>query len=140
MGAFIELTALTRNNLPFTKSILVDVNKIVNPIIENSNGEAIIEVDTNFYYNEDHGNLIEKYTVSEDLTAIAALTDEIFRGSIIKYKGRDPKVFNDALFVKSRVMGIVTSVALGSEFRYRIMSSQSPEAYIIEESLATINA
>lgn len=140
MSVFIQLTALTRNNLPYAKAILVDVNRIVSPIIENSSGNSIVEVDANFYYGEDHANLVEKYVVDEDLTAIALLSNEIFRGTIIKYKGRDPKVFNDALFVKSRIIGTVYPVALGSEFRYKIMSSQSPELYLVEEDLATINA
>jgi hypothetical protein len=140
MGVFIKLTALKRNDLPFTKEILVDVNKIVTPIIENELGESIIEVDTNYTYIDSNFPMKEKYVVSEDLDAIDALTDEVFKGTINTVNGRSP-LYPEALFVKSRVVGTVKDIAGGeeSEFDYKILSANSPETYVVNESVDIIN-
>jgi len=106
MGVFIKLTALKRNNLPFTKQVLVDVNKIVTPIIENELNQSIVEVDTDVSYSESHFEKREKYVVSEDLDAINALTDEVFKGTINSQNGRN-SLWPEALFVKSRIVGTV---------------------------------
>ena len=141
MSTFIQLTALKRNDRNFTKSILVDVNKIVNPIIENESGNSIIEVDTDISYGEEFFNNLEKYIVSEGLDAIAALTDEVFKGTIVSQNDR-PALVDEALFVKSRIVGTVREVAPGEEsrFDYMVMSQKSPDRYVVQESLAIINS
>ena len=140
MGVFIKLTALKRNNLPFTKQVLVDVNKIVTPIIENELNQSIVEVDTDVSYSESHFEKREKYVVSEDLDAINALTDEVFKGTINSQNGRN-SLWPEALFVKSRIVGTVKeSPGDASEFDYRIMSMSSPETYVVSEDIDTINS
>lgn len=139
MSVFIQLTATTRNGLTYNKPILVDVNKIVNPIIENAGGESIIEVDTDMYYSEEYSGMIEKYTVTQNLAAIDALTNEVFFGTLIKHNNRRP-IFPEALFIKSRVVGVVTEDGDSSIFRYKVMAANTPELYQIVEDLATINA
>lgn len=139
MSVFIQLTATTRNGLTYNKPILVDVNKIVNPIIENAGGESIIEVDTDMYYSEEYSGMIEKYTVTQNLAAIDALTNEVFFGTLIKHNNRKP-IFPEALFIKSRVVGVVTEDGDSSIFRYKVMAANTPELYQIVEDLATINA
>lgn len=140
MGVFIKLTALKRNEIAFSKEILVDVNDIVTPIVENELGQSIIEVDTNVSYSESYFESREKYVVAQDLDAIDALTDEVFKGTIITYKKRLPYT-PEALFVKSRIVGVVKSGPDDvSEFDYKIMSMSSPETYVVSESLDTINS
>lgn len=139
MSVFIELTATTRNGLTYNKPILVDVNKIVSPIIENAGGESIIEVDTDMYYSDDFSGMIEKYTVSENLAAIDALTNELFLGTIVTHNNRKP-IYPEALFIKSKVVGVVTEDGIYSTFRYKVMSAKSPEVYKVTENLATIKA
>lgn len=141
MSVFIQLTALKRNDKDFTKSILVDVNKIVNPIIENANNESIIEVDTDISYGEEFFKNTEKYVVAEDLDAINLLTDEVFKGTIVTQNTR-PALSPEALFVKSKIVGTVREIAPGeeSEFDYKVMAQKSPDTFIVNETLAIINA
>lgn len=139
MSGFIQLNATTRNGLTFNKKILVDVNKIVSPIIENAGGESIVEVDTDMYYSEEYSGFIEKYTVSQNLAAIDALTTEVFLGTIVKHNNRAP-IYPEALFVKSRVVGTVVDNTTSSLFRYKVMAAKTPELYEVSELLATINA
>jgi hypothetical protein len=141
MSVFIQLTAIKRNGLPFAKSILVDVNKIINPIIENVNNNSIIEVDVDHTYSESYIGSPEKYEVDEDLAAINALSTELFLGTIVTQEGR-PSLWPEALFVKSRIVGTVKEFgAVGeSEFDYRLMAAKSPDTFIVSEDLATINA
>lgn len=139
MSGFIQLNATTRNGLTFNKKILVDVNKIVSPIIENASGESIVEVDTDMYYSEEYSGFIEKYTVSQNLAAIDLLTTEVFLGTIVKHNNRAP-IYPKALFVKSRVVGTVLDNTTSSLFRYKVMAAKTPELYEVSELLATINA
>ena len=141
MSVFIQLTAIKRNGLPYAKSILVDVNKIINPIIENVSNNSIIEVDVDHHYSESFIGSPEKYEVDENLAAIDLLTSELFLGTIVSQEGR-PSLWPEALFVKSRIVGVVRGVgALGeSEFDYRLMAAKSPDTFIVSEDLATINA
>ena len=139
MSTFIKLTAITRNGLPFAKEILVDINKIVVPIVENLNSESILEVDTDVSYNRDFSGNLTKYVVAEDLDAIDLLTTEVFKGTILTYNTR-PSIYPAALFVKSKVLDVVEPLAIGSKFSYELMSQKSPDVYTVQESLNTINA
>ena len=140
MSVFIKLTALKRNNLPFTKQILVDVNKIVTPIIENELSQSIIEVNTDVSYSESFFENREKYVVAEDLDAIDLLTDEVFKGTIVSQNGR-PSFWPEALFVKSKIVGTVKeAVGDASEFDYKLMATKSPETFIVSEDIDTVNS
>jgi len=141
MSTYISLTALERNGRPYTKTILVDVNKIALPIVENSLNNSVIEVDTDVSFAPEHFGSREKYVVDEDLAAIDALTDEVFLGTIISKNDRDD-LYPEALFVKSRVVGVVTEQSPGghSEFRYRDLTNRSGDFYVVNETLATINS
>lgn len=139
MSTFIKLTAVTREGRPFAKEILVDVNKIVEPIIENANNQSIIVLDEdNYYSNEYFGNHV-KFVVSQRMSSIDLLTNEVFAGTIVTKNGKASEIAS-ALFVKSKVVGPVCPVALGSEFGYRVMASKSPDLYVVSQSLNTINA
>lgn len=140
MSVFIELNAIKRNNLPFQKKILVDVNRIVVPIIENNLSNSIIEVDTDTSYSETFTENREKFEVSEDLDAINALTSEVFKGTIVSQNGR-PSLWPVAVFVKSKVIGVVREQAPGeaSEFDYERMAQASTDKFVVSESLAIIN-
>ena len=141
MGVLIQLTALKRNDKTFTKNILVDVNDIVTPIIENASNNSIIEVDTDISYGESYFGNFEKYEVSQDLAAIKLLTNELFLGTI-DLKNDKPTPLVEALFIKSRIVGTIRPEGGSGQsiFDYKVMSSTSPETYLVAENLATINA
>lgn len=140
MSVFILLNAVKRNDLDYVGQILVDVNKIIVPVIENVSNNSIIEVDTDTSYSSPQFNGWEKYEVTEDLDAINALSSELFKGNIISQNGRDALV-PAALFIKSRVVGTVRAINAGEDsiFDYQIMAQSSPETYVVDENLATIN-
>lgn len=140
MSTFIQLTALERNGKPFAKNILVDVNKITLPVVENFSGNSIIEVDADISYSPEYFGNRDKFVVDEDLDAINALTSEVFKGTIITKNGEEDLI-PEALFVKSKIVGVVEAVTPGgnSQFGYRVMAQKSPEFYVVSETLATIN-
>ena len=140
MSVFIELNTLTRNGKPFTKTILVDVNKIPVPIIENESNNSVIEVDTDVSYSESNFRNTDKYIVSEDLDAINALSSELFKGTIVSQNGRS-SLWPSAVFIKRSIVGIVTAVGDDdAEFDYGRMAQASTDKFIVSESLAVINS
>ena len=141
MSVFIELNALKRNGKDFAKKILVDVNDIVVPIIENESNNSIVEVDTDVSYSETYTENREKYVVSEDLDAINLLSNEVFKGTIVSQNDRD-SLWPAAVFIKKDVIGTVTAFgALGeSQFDYKRMAQASTDRFVVGEDLATINS
>ena len=142
MSTFIQLTALTKNGKPFAKEVLVDVNKINEPIYENVGSNSILVVDTDLAFTPEYSGRPDKIEVDQDLTAIDLLTDEVFRGTVITIDNRTPKTPSDLLFIKSRVVGVIEAVTPGgnSKFLYKTVGKKSPTAYEITQNLAAINA
>ena len=140
MSVFIQLTALKRNDLDFASEILVDVNKIVNPVIENVSNNSLIEVEADNSYSDDNFRNNEKYEVDQDLVAIDALTDEVFIGTVVTEDGRSP-ISTTQLFVRSKIVGTIREVTAGgnSVFDYKQMSMKSPVTFVVTENLAAIN-
>lgn len=142
MSTFIQLTALTKNGKPFAKEVLIDINNVIEPMWENANSNAMLVVDTELAFTPEYKGRPDKIEVDQDLTAVDALTDEVFRGTVDLIDGRAPKTPSDLLFVKSRVVGVIEEETPGgrSIFRYQEVGKKSPTEYVIREDLAAINA
>lgn len=141
MATFIKLTAVTRNGLPFAKSILVNVNNIVRPVYENASNQSIIEVSEDVSYSETFTENRVTYVVSQRLTSIDALSNEVFQGTLVSYNGRTAVLpFVTGLFIKSWVRDVVQPEGSGAKFSYRVMAQKSPEEYVVTQSIDTINA
>lgn len=142
MSTFIQLTAKTKNGLPFAKEILVDINNVIEPIWENAGINSMIVVDTELAFTPEYKGRPDKIEVAQDLAAIDALTDEVFRGTVDTIDGRAPRTPSDLLFIKSKVVGVTEEETPGgrSIFRYQEVGKKSPTEYVIRETLAVINA
>lgn len=137
--SLLKVTAISRDDRPFAKSILFDTADVVEPIIENTLGQSLIKIREGNSYRRDQNVDIRTYVVSENIQAIIALsTDDIFVGTIETRNGNSYPI-DRAVFIKSRIVGIVEEVEENkSEFKYEGISQVSPDIYRISENLDTI--
>jgi len=134
--SLIKVTSKQRNGKAYAKDILIDLEKVAEPIIENVSNDCIISlVETPDVFNgTNKGNNKVQYIVDETLTDIVALSNtEMFIGTIVKRDGRNA-VNSSSIFILKKVNGLIAEDALGSRFLYQEEGSLVPVEYIVSET------
>lgn len=139
--SLVKVTTKQRNGRAYAKDVLINLQNVSEPVIENSSNEAIVVVDesTKLQSSISQGNNNVQYILNEDLAAFVALaTTEMFSGTVVKREGREP-VVGTQVFIVSNIVGIIAADPLGSKFLYEEEGGNIPVEYIVSETIADIN-
>jgi len=140
--SLVKVTSKERNGKPYAKDMLVDINRITDPVIENSGADSIINLGEtpNLHKHVNQGNNINQYIIDEDLLTFTALkSKEMFIGSVVSREDRVPVALTMTFIVKN-VVGKIVEHPSGSEFLYEEEGGSVPVKYILSETIAAIAA
>ena len=135
--SLVKVTSKLRDGKAYVKDLLVDLEKLTQPVSENISGEAIIMIDESPGIQA--GVTVVQYIINESLAQFLALnTKEAFSGTVVSRDGRDPLIVNSVFLIKN-IIGKIESHASGSSFTYAEEGGYSPVEYVISETVGNIN-
>jgi len=139
--SLIKLTTNQRNGKAYAKEVLINLDNIAQPVIENSSNEVIVVLDesTSLRGKVSQGSNNVQYIFDEDIAAFVALAPaEIFIGTVISRDERNPVVTSQA-FIVSNIVGLIKETPSGSEFLYDEDGGSVPVKYVVSETIADID-
>ena len=137
--SLIKVTAKTRNGKAFAKEVLIDLDRVTEPLFEQSTDTVIYVSEGNDYHNIRSQNAtIVEYVVDERVTDIAFLApSEVFQGSVVTRDGRKP-VNTKLGFIYSNFSGVAVPEGAGSKFLYQEQGGYDSVEYIITQDITAI--
>lgn len=142
MSKLIKLSIFSRNEEQpkVAVSYAFDVSDIVSPITESklNAGKSSFEVAVSKGTDAFSRNLAKsRYEVNDTLTAIAAMSDDLIKLTVIARRGTvlssDPYVF-----VISRIIGSIVPSGTGAKFFYAEDGDPLPVEYEVSESVTSL--
>jgi len=137
----INVTQIERNGKPIaSEKMLLDVGVISEPLLENSNNNAVILVQESIVSSRaaEKPNSVQ-YIANETLAAILGSTTELFVATVQSRNGKAP-VVPTLGFVLEKVVGGIRAEGSGSKFFYHEGGDVLPVEYIVSETPDAIQA
>lgn len=134
--SLVKVTTKERNGIPYVKDVLIDLGRIVEPIIENVSNDVIISLNetSNLQGITNHTENNVQYVIDETLASFIALSPvSMFIGTVISIDGRDP-VNSSAGFIVEKIIGALSSHPSGSSFFYQEDGLLIPLQYIVSQT------
>ena len=136
--SLIRVTSKERNGKAYSKDMLIETDRVVEPIVENVGSDSIIVVDESPVVGASSNPNKVQYIVDEDLATIAKLNNKVmFIGTVVSRDGRTP-VSSSLLFVIDNITGVVVEHPSGSSFLYNEPGAANPVEYVLSESINDI--
>ena len=137
----VKVTSKLRNGKAFAKDLLIDLDRITEPVYENISNESVISLnETPSLKNHVNQGLNKvQYVINETLAELVDLvSDQIFIGTVIERNGRKPLIGQQA-FIAANMVGSISEDPSGSSFQYEEEGDLLPVTYLISEDIDTIN-
>jgi len=138
--SLVKVTANLRNGKAYAKDMLINLERITEPVIENLGGEAIVSLSETpqLQNGVNQGNNKVQYVLDESLAVFTALANkEMFTGTVVLRDSRTPVVSSQTFIVKN-VVGKIVEDTLGCKFLYEEEGGLVPVEYILSETIAAI--
>lgn len=122
--------------------MLLDVNDINKPMVENTVNDTIISVQESIV-KERQGEAVNsvQYVVDEDLATVLGLSDQLFPATVVSRNDKNPVVGGVNLgFVVGKIVGPIQPEGSGSVFFYQEDGDFLPVKYVVQEDINTIEA
>jgi len=136
----VKVTANQRSGKAYAKDMLINLDKVAEPIIENTSNNAIVVIDesTKLQSAISQGNNNVQYILDESLAVFVGLSSNLmFVGTVVKRNNRNPVVVSQG-FITKNIVGTIVDTPDGSEFLYEEEGGSTPVKYVVSESIADI--
>ena len=138
--SLIKLTSKQRNGKTYQKDVLINLDRVAEPIIENVSNDSIISLNEtpSLQNHVNQGANKVQYIVDEDMATIVALSNkEMFVGTILSRNGKSP-VESSVIFIVKNITGKIEEDTLGCRFLYEEEGDPNPVEYILSETITDI--
>lgn len=139
MGA-IGLTVVSVNSNPVAPTLFgFDIDEIAQPI-SNDGTFSLIIVRTYSKLNSTSSYIETRYEVQENLATIVAMSDELFLGDVIYYRGRTTEyaVSYQRIFPLQKIKTIFNPEVSGTQFNFYENQNLLPVFYEVTQSILQI--